>query len=463
MALSGHSLQITEQYLLALPDKALAAVTQKDFGTAADMYRQLLQVAPDVSAFWRNLSIALRGLNHYAASLACAKRAEVLDPCSETLVNVSDSLVCLDRLEEALGLLSKALQAEPENIQYRRRYADVLRQCWRFEEALVQIDLACKIEPNDVETNWQRAVTNLTLGRYKDGWKDYEVRLKRGNIKLTPYSAPRWAGEDLAGKTILLYEEQGFGDTILAARYIPLVKQRGARVIFGCRPVLHKLFSTIPGIDRFVLEGAIGEKLDYHTSLLSLPGLFGTALETIPPIAKLCPAEKPPAVVSQLLERGKDRFKVGIVWSGSPHFKNNHKRAVAFSRFLPLMEIPGTQFYSLQQGPAAAELTAAGAEGFVFDLGPHLKDFAETAAVLQELDLVIMTDSSVVHLAGTLGRPVWNLLAYDAYWLYMAGRSDSPWYPSLRLFRQPKPGDWDSVFREAAAELGKISSKKTRG
>jgi tetratricopeptide (TPR) repeat protein len=451
-----HQQSPTGQDILALPEKALAALAKKEYGAAADLYRQLLQISPDTSAFWRNLSIALRGLHHYAAALGGAKRAQALDPGNiETLVNVGDCLVCVDRLEEALAVFSQAMQAEPQNVQFRRRYADTLRQCGRFEEALTQVELARKIDPNDVETIWQAAVSNLTLGRYGAGWKDYEVRLKRGNIKLNPYSAPRWAGEDIKGKTILLYEEQGFGDTILASRYIPLVKKLGARVLFGCRPVLHKLFSTIPGIDHFVLEGAIPEKLDYHTSLLSLPGIFGTELNTIPPIMKLCPAEKPPAAAAQLLELGKGRFKVGIVWSGSPHFKGNYKRAVPFSRFLPLMEIPGTQFYSLQQGPAAGEIAAAGADGIVPELGPHLKDFAETAAVLQELDLIIMTDSSVVHLAGALGRPVWNLLAYDAYWLYMANRSDSPWYPSLRLFRQPQPGDWESVFREVAGELRK--------
>ncbi len=206
---------------------------------------------------------------------------------------------------------------------------------------------------------------------------------------------------------------------ILASRCLPLVKQRGAQVILeSCRPALHKLFKTVPGIDRFLEEGAIGEALDYHTSLLSLPGIFGTELASIPPTVKLCPDKNPPAAAAHLLHLGKDRLRVGIIWSGSPNFKANYKRAAAFSRFLPLAEIPSVQLYSLQKEAAAEELPAAGAEGLVFDLAPHLKDFAETAAVLEELDLVIMTDSSVAHLAGTLGRPVWNLLSFDPYWVY---------------------------------------------
>ena len=462
---SGQAQQqpIEKLDLATAPDKALAALRKNEFDAAAHLYRHLLQVAPDIPAFWRNMSIALRGQGHHNAALAAARHASAMEPDSiEALVNLSDSLIAVDRLEDSLAILKKAVAADPQNVLYGRRYADVLRQCGRFEEALAHIDLVRQITPDDVETNWQCAVTNLTIGDYAAGWKDYEVRLKRGNIKVNPYTAPRWAGEDLKGKTILLYEEQGFGDTILASRYIPMVKQLGARVLFGSRPVLHKLFSKIPGIDRFVLEGAIGERLDYHTSLLSLPGMFKTVVKTIPPIVTLTPAEKLPAAAAPLLALGKGRFKVGIVWSGSPHFKGNHKRAVPFSRFLPLMEVPDTQFYSLQQGPAAAELSAAGAGGFVFDLGAHLTDFSETAAVLNELDLVIMTDSSVVHLAGSLKRPVWNLLAYDAYWLYMHGRSDSPWYPSLRLFRQPKPGDWNSVFKEVAGELAKVSALPRR-
>lgn len=444
-------------------ENALAALRKSEFDTAAHLYRHLLQAAPDVPAFWRNMSIALRGQGHHSAGLAAARHAATLEPDSiEALVNLGDSLIAMDRLDEALAILKKAVTAEPTNVLYGRRYADVLRQLGRFEEALEYISFLRETSPDDVETNWQRAVCNLTLGRYAEGWKDYEVRLKRGNIKIHPYHAPRWAGEGLKGKTILVYEEQGFGDTILASRYIPLVKQLGARVLFGSRPVLHKLFSKIPGIDRFVLEGAINERLDYHTSLLNLPGMFKTELSSIPPLVKLTPADKVPEAAASLLALGQGRLKVGIVWSGSPHFKGNHKRAVAFSRFLPLMEVPDTQFYSLQQGPASAELTAAGAQGFVFDLGAHLTDFAETAAVLNELDLVIMTDSSVVHLAGSLNRPVWNLLAYDAYWLYLYNRSDSPWYSSLRLFRQPKPGDWDSVFKEVAGELAKVSAQKPR-
>jgi len=442
---------------LVLVKQAFAAMTQRDFATAAHIYSRLLHADLSNAGIWHNLSIALREQGHRATSLCCAKRAIALSPSNlNYLINVSDGLIQLDRLDEALNLLSEVVQQEPDNVLYRRKYADALRQSHRFEEALVQINIACEMQPDDVEANWQRTVIHLALGQLSAGWKNYDLRRKRGRIKEGAYSAPQWTGQDLKGKTILLYEEQGFGDTILTSRYIPLVKQRGARVLLGCKEVLHKLFETIPGIDRFCESGAaIGESFDYHASLLSLPGIFGTELDTIPPTAKLCPAENPPPAASRLLQLGKDRLKVGVIWSGSPDFGDNYKRAVSFSRFIPLAGISGVQLYSLQMGDAQKELAQAGAEGLVFELGPHLKTFADTAAVLEELDLVIMTDSSVAHLAGSLERPIWNLLNFDPYWLYMMDRSDSPWYPSMRLFRQPSPGDWDRVFKEVTIELEK--------
>ena len=453
-----------EQEIFTAAQEALTALKQKEFGKAADLYREILHSAPNIPAFWCGLSFALRYQGHRQAALCCAQRALDLSPSEpDFLVNIGDCLVTLDRLDEALEFLSKAVQIAPQNSLYRRTYADALRQSRRFEEALIQINAACELQPDDVEANWQRAVIHLSRGHLKAGWKDYEVRWKRGRLKEVNYPVPRWTGQDLTGKTILLYEEQGFGDTILASRYILLVKQRGARVILGCKEPLHKLFETIPGIDRFSAGGALGEKFDYHTSLLSLPGIFGTELDTIPPIVKLSPAQSPPPAVVKLLQLGKDHLKVGIIWSGSPSFGDNYKRAVSFSRFLPLAEIPGVQLYSLQKDAAAKELSVVGATGMIPELGPHLNDFAETAAVLNELDLIIMTDSSVAHLAGSLGRPVWNLLNYDPYWLYMTDRPDSPWYPAMRLFRQSEPGDWDSVFKRVAAELKKAVALKKSG
>ncbi len=465
----ADSILTAEQRVLKDPGKALKeaveALQQKDFSKAADIYREILLFDPYQPGFWSNLSIALRNLGHRDTAVACARRAVALNPDDLLyLVNLSDCLAALDLMDEALDALEKALKIEPENLIYRRKYAAALQQSGGHGEALAQTSIIRTKEPDDAETTWQQGRINLALGNFLAGWKDYEMRWKRGFLKEKDYgAAPQWSGQYLADKTILLHEEQGFGDTIFAARYIPLVKQRGARVLFQCRSVMHTLFKDLPGIDRLPLEGPLGERFDYHAPLLSLPGVFNTTLETIPPPAHLSCADTLPPEVAQMLAAGKDRFKVGIVWSGNPEFKDNYKRAVPFSRFLPLMEIPGIQFYSLQKGAAEKELEVAGAQGLVLELTPHLKAFAETAAAVKKLDLIIMTDSAVAHLAGSLGKPVWNLLHFSPFWAYLLDRSDSPWYPSMRLFRQQHPGDWDGVFKEVAAELEKAVLKHKSG
>lgn len=435
--------------------RASNALVQKNYPMAEKIYRQLIRLDYTNAAVWCNLSIALREQGYRAAALLCAQRAIELEPKITHQFNLSDCLLATNRLTEALDILSEIVQAVPDNLSYRVSYADTLRQCHRFEEALEQVNHILTIQPNDVETIWQCAMLRLKLGQFKKAWVDYEVRWKKLDTLKQSYDAPRWTGQDLNGKTILLYEEQGFGDTILATRYIPLVKERGARVIFGCKTVLHKLFADIPGIDRLSGGGALGEYFDYHAPLFSLPGIFGTEINTIPSPVKLCTSQILSPEISALLASGEDRFRVGVVWSGSATFGDNYRRSAPFAHFLQLAEIPGVQLYSLQKGDAEKELALAQAEGLVPQLGTYLTDFADTAAVLDELDLVIMTDSSVAHLAGSLDVPVWNLLCYNAFWLYMTARVDSPWYPSMRLFRQPVPGDWGSVFTEVAASLRK--------
>jgi hypothetical protein len=263
----------------------------------------------------------------------------------------------------------------------------------------------------------------------------------------------RWDGRDFHDKTILLCAEQGFGDTILSSRYVPMLKKRGGRIVFVCDKNLHRLFQSVPGIDRMVEPGVITDPFDCHISIMSLPGIFETELGSIPPAPDLYIPDKSPPAAQRLLDMAVDRFRVGIVWSGRTTFKQNYKRAVSVERFLPLARVPGVQLYSLQKGPCEQELAAAGAQELVLELGPHLNDFADTASVLRQLDLVIMTDSSVAHLAGSLGCPVWNLLPYHAYWLYLSEREDCPWYPSMTFIRQTEPGNWDTVFKKAAMKL----------
>jgi len=445
-------------------DHISALFSQGKHAEAVAFCQKILQTNLNDYAAWGNLGIALRKLNQEAAALVCLTRAIELGPVSPIILrHHAHCLRQLGRKDEALQAYADALRLFPQDFDLNLFYAVALSKFGKNEESLVQINIALKLDPANTEAIWHRADVTLRLGRFEEAWQDFEVRWKGDKTSAfraqaeqeKTYPSQRWAGEDLNNKTILIYSEQGFGDTILCSRYIPLVKARGGRVILGCANGLHNLFRSIPGIDRLVDKYHSGEKIDYHIPVMSLPGLFGTTLETIPPPPPFHIPEAPHAEAAKVLALAQNRFKVGIVWSGSATYSGNRDRAVGFTRFLPLAEIPGVQLYSLQKGPQEKELAEAGAERLVLELGPHLNDFTDTAAVLKQLDLVIMTDSSVAHLAGSIGVPVWNLLPTRAYWIYLLGREDSPWYPSMRLFRQPEPGDWDSVFKKVARELEK--------
>jgi tetratricopeptide (TPR) repeat protein len=441
---------------LTLPGANIAETMQR--------YRGRLQENPEDIEAWTKTAALLEHLGHDNAALACLNRALELSPASPSLLlSRGVLLTAMDRFAEALDSHAAAYAAAPDDLQIRHNYAVALRTCGRLEEALAHFHVLCDRRPQDYNVRYERAVAYFLLARFKEGWKDFEARKKYPSMKKFREDKPRWQGEDLTGKTILIQEEQGFGDILLCSRYIPLVRARGGRIIFECQKALHRLFQSIPGIDEITELEPPAESFDCQIPLMDLPGIFGTELHSIPPLVPMNIPASPPAEAARLLELGRDRFKVGVVWSGGERFEFNHKRAVHPRRFLPLTEIPGIQLYSLQKGSREKELAECGGRSLILELGHLVNDFADTAAVLKNLDLVIMTDSSVAHLAGTIGCPVWNLLGCHPYWLYLNGREDSPWYPSMRLLRQPDPGNWDALFKKTAEELKKAVALKKSG
>jgi len=434
--------------------RGVAALNDHQFEEAIGLFESLLPAAAGEPGLWHNLGIALRKSEKLESALACARRAVELEPASPTFKSaLGNCLSALDHGPEAIAAQEAALNAAPGDFNIRLNYAFTLREFGRLDRALEEIQKCCEMQPDHVEAAWERGIILRSMGRFPEGWGDFDMRWKRRNKKEPVYGAPRWRGEDLSGKTILVSEEQGFGDTILCARYIPLLKARGARVLFGCRPALHRLFSGVQGLDRIVSAGPLGERFHYHSPIMSLPGIFGTTLDSVPPVPDLFAAPGPPPLAGAHLKSAASRLKVGIVWSGNPEFPENRKRAVTIERFLAIAGTPGIQLFSLQKGPGEDQLAASGAGAIIPALGPLMGDFADTAATLKQLDLVIMTDSSVAHLAGSLGVPVWNLLHYRPYWLYGMTGEETPWYRSMRLIRQPAPGDWDSAFAQVAREL----------
>jgi tetratricopeptide (TPR) repeat protein len=437
---------------------------------AITLYRQFLALVPTDASIWSNLGVAHRILHEYDAAVGCYQRALELKPDDAGfLSNLGNALKDLDRMDEAVTAHARAAALSPDDYNTRHNYGIALRDAGRFDDSLREFAAAFRIDPNNANPRWDSAVSHLYKGDFANGWADYEWRWKIGEVQKRPSRVPEWRGEACAGKTIYFYPEQGFGDTLLAVRFLPWVKAQGARVYLECKPPLRRLFASLIGVDALCdPERPPPADTDLIAPLMALPGLYGANLDNLPPVPVLNipPAAQKRAERLMGLPLGGSqggRFRVGVVWSGSVTFKRNHKRSVGVDRFIPLSHIPGVQLYSLQKGPREGDFHTEGAASVMIDIGSKVEDFAETAACIQNLDLVIMTDSSVAHLCGSLGKPVWNLLNHAAYWLYLTRRDDTPWYSSMRLYRQPAAGDWDSVFRRVQTDLASLVAQSRKG
>ena len=428
---------------------------------AAAIYTKAIEAgAKEAGSAWNNLAVLRREQGKFPAALACARRAVEISPDDpNALNNLGNILKDLARHDDAIATFETALKRAPDRPGLDHNHGIALREAGRHAESLAAFDVSLKLKPDDAKVQWDRALALLMLERFEEGWNAYESRWHIGEIKDAYPPEKRWRGEGFIGKTLLVHPEQGFGDSILAARCLPLAKARGGRVVLGVKPPLKRLFAGFAGVDQLVTPG---ERVAYdlHIPVMSLFGIFGTTHDTVPPPPRLALPPEATAKFRPLIERAGKRLKVGFVWSGSTTFKGNARRATALERFLALADVPGVALFSLQKGPLEKELAQAAAEPAVTDIGGKVEDFADTAAVIEMLDLVIQTDSATAHLAGALGKPIWNLLPAVPYWLYRRSGDTTPWYPSMRLFRQPAVGDWDGVFDQVRAELAKLAEQK---
>jgi hypothetical protein len=322
-------------------------------------------------------------------------------------------------------------------------------------EALALMDTAHRIAPEHPAVRYNRAHMLLRFGRMAEAWPELEARiaLDPDDETYARHAAiRRWAGEPLDGRTILLTHEQGSGDTIQFIRYAALVAGRGGRVVLDIQQPLERLIATLSGGHCLA---APGDTPELHCPLMSLPGLFGTTIETIPATIPYLSAE-PTAAAAWAARIGSHGpgLRVGLVWAGNPHHPDDRMRSIPFAAFAPLLAMPGLRWFSLQVGPRAAD--ASGLDS-ITDLSPGLTDFAETAAAMAALHLIIAVDTSSAHLAGALGHPVWLLLPLNADWRWLIDEETSPWYPTMRLFRQDSRRSWHPVLERVATELGQLA------
>lgn len=424
----------------------------------------ILAAEPRNGGAWSALGVLLRRAGRNAASIGAQRRGLEYEPAHAGIwSNLGNALTDCGRYDEGVAAHLRAYALAPDASSSLFNLAIGLRKAGRFAMAIQVLDHALALSPGNASLDWERALCLLQSGDYARGLEAYESRRGIPAYRNRTVPGTPWDGGPLDGRTIFLSTEQGFGDALLAARYVPSVKARGGRILLECHPEQRRIFAALP-VDAFITAGAPFPDYDVQASLMSLPRLFGTTAATVPPPVPLAVPEEARARAAGLVGPADGTLKVGIVWSGRTTFADNARRATTLDRFLRFLEVPGVRLYSLQKGPPEEQLAALGTATLIAPLGPQLDDFAVTAAVIERLDLVVMTDSSVAHLAGSLGRPVWNLVQYVPYWIYghEGGFSGdgTPWYPSMRLFRQGSDEDWERVFDRVKAELAALAARQ---
>jgi len=434
---------------------------QTKFAEAAEHFRAALRLKPDYLEAHSNLGYVLLDLGARDEAVACFQRALQLKPDSpEAYDGAGRALRAQGKLEEAVAHYRRALELRPGYVDAQYNLGSALQAQGRMEEALACFEQVLRTAPNLHEAHFARAVVWLLQGKFERGWPEYEWRRRMPRFDPSCFSQPVWDGSPFPGKTILLHAEQGLGDTLQFIRYAPLVKERGGTVVVACQQSLLGILARTAGIDQLVPRVFPLPPFDVHVPLLSLPGIFGTTAETIPARVPYLFADEGLSRHWQERLHRLPGFKVGIVWQGSRTFLGDESRSIPLARFAPLGRVPGVRLFSLQKGAGVEQLSEVRDCMDICDWGNELDEaagaFMDTAAVMKHLDLVITSDTSIAHLAGALGVPVWTVLSAVPDWRWQLHRADCPWYPTMRLFRQSRPGDWDEVFERIARALREL-------
>ncbi|CAO3439649.1 tetratricopeptide repeat protein [Azospirillum doebereinerae] len=447
---------LNEQRLLL--GRALILAGRAEEGV--DALEELLRRDPRSAAGLTNLGVALRKLDRTGEALAAYRRGLDIAPDDAGLHSNLGSLLNQEGLaEEAMEHFRRAIAAKPDFPDAHVNLSVALRDANRFAESAAAAEEAIRLSPESAEAHTNLSHALLLQGDFERGFSEYEWRFKVPEFPTPPPNVPQppWTGQPLEGRTVFLHDEQGVGDGIQFARYARTLKAMGARVIVECNRQLLRLFQGLDGADLVIGRQSPPPPFDLHVPMMSVPHRLGTTLDRIPAEVPYLRTEP------ELTARWRDRLapvaalRVGIVWAGSPEHRNDHNRSLPLTALAPLGDVPGVRLFSVQKGPGAAQLPQAPMA--VEDLGPDIADFADTAAILANLDLLITVDTSVAHLAGALGRPVWVLLPFSPDWRWVMGRDDSPWYPTMRLFRQEAPGDWTPVLTRLRAALAERARK----
>ena len=431
---------------------------------ALKCYRQALRCNPNSAEAYNNLGIALTELGKFDEATACYRDALRINPHSaEAHNNLGEALKRMGRVEEAADLFVTALRINPDFAEAHNSLGDAQKQLGQFGEALSSFEHAVQLNASFAGAHWNRALMWLLLGDYQRGWPAYEWRWTQPTFVRRHGHRPLWDSSPFPGRALLLHAEQGLGDTLLFIRYVSHVSRQrrlGSTIIVECQPALCRLLSNFPGVDQLVATGAAQlPPFGFQAPLASLPHILGISPAATSVTVPYLHAD------AKLVEQWKCKlrslrgFKVGIAWQGNPSYGYDRQRSMALTHFAKLAKLEGIHLISLQRGPGTEQLSSFAAAIHVVDFDEASGPFMDTAAIMINIDLVISSDSAVAHLAGALGVPVWVALPAVPDWRWLLKRDDSPWYPTMRLFRQTRAGNWDDVFERIVGELKTITSE----
>jgi tetratricopeptide (TPR) repeat protein len=415
--------------------------------------QRALRIKPDMADVHNCLGALHRQEGNREQAAECFRQAVALDPAhARGHANLGTELRAVGKLREAQASFERAVKLAPDNANYYLSLGVCHYDQGTLLDAIACYQRALRLSPGDAMAHFNTGLARLALGELSQGWHEFEFRQQFESLVRRRYALPLWTGESMPAGALLVHAEQGFGDALQFVRYVPLLVQRGIQVVLDAHQELVSLFEqSIPAAVR--ADGVAPAECTHHIPLMSLPRVFDTTLETIPAQVPYLSAR------DDLVAKWHDKLaglpgpRIGFHWQGRPDYYNDRARSIPLAQFAPLAAMGGLQFVSLQKSADGTLWGELAANASIVDVADELTDFHETAAVLRNLDLVICCDSAVAHLAGALGTPVWVALSVGSDWRWMQNRNDSPWYPTMRLFRQQTLGDWPPVFDEIAAAL----------
>ena len=456
------AIQYNPNFAAAYNNLGNAFQEQKRYNEAMTHYQIALQISPDLADAHLNIGNLYLEKGQYNEAITYYQETLKLNPSQfDAYLHLGTVFQKQGKLDEAITCYQKAIKLNPKFAGNYYNLGIAFQDKRLLDEAFGAYRKTIELDPDFAEAHFSISWLNLLLGNFKEGWKGYEWRWKLKEAYKRNLSQLMWDGSDIKGCVILLHAEQGFGDTIQFIRYAPLVAQRGAKVIVECQKELTPLLKNTEGVYQIVSYGEQLPDFDIQCPLLSLPLVFNTTLESIP--AKIPYISPAPLSVEKWKERiknDKEKITIGLVWAGSTTTRKEGYYSCSLEAFAPFVHLNNITLYSLQKGQVSEQVARLPNGMKLIDYTEEIHDFSDTAAFIQNLDLIISVDTAVAHLAGALGKPVWTLLRFSPEWRWMLDRMDSPWYPTMRLFRQPAPGDWGSVVEKIFNELQTLIHRK---